>query len=63
MEEPISRWIGGARHELGHAFGLPHPTNENPQVLIGTGYTIYLECILQHEDQEILAKSSFFFAE
>ena len=23
---PVSRWIGGLGHELGHTFGLPHPS-------------------------------------
>lgn len=25
LTQPISRWVGGLGHELGHAFGLPHP--------------------------------------
>lgn len=60
MPEPISRWIGGAGHELGHAFGLPHPENENPDALMWTGYTIYPACILQENDREILSESPFF---
>lgn len=60
MPEPISRWIGGAGHELGHAFGLPHPENESPDALMWTGYTIYPECVLQENDREILSGSPFF---
>ena len=25
--QPVSRWIGGLGHELGHTFGLPHPSD------------------------------------
>ena len=35
-----NRWIGGGGHELGHAFGLPHPDNQNDQALMWTGYLI-----------------------
>jgi hypothetical protein len=24
---PVSRWVGGLGHELGHTFGLPHPSD------------------------------------
>lgn len=61
MSEPVSRWIGGAGHELGHAFGLPHPANENPQALMWTGYTIYPNCILQDADKMILNANKFFY--
>ncbi|MET7000030.1 PKD domain-containing protein [Chitinophaga defluvii] len=55
-----NRWIGGGGHELGHAFGLPHPDNQNPQAIMWTGYTIYPNCILQQEDKNILQASPFF---
>lgn len=61
MTEAVPRWIGGAGHELGHAFGLPHPTNENPQALMWTGYTTYPNCILQDNDKTILNASKFFY--
>jgi PKD repeat protein len=58
--DPVSRWIGGAGHELGHAFGLPHPDNQNPAALMWTGYTIYPSCLLQQADKDLLNKSPFF---
>ncbi|MBD1392233.1 hypothetical protein [Mucilaginibacter glaciei] len=61
MTEPVSRWVGGAGHELGHAFGLPHPDNQNPQALMWTGYTIFPNCIFQANDKTILNGSKFFY--
>ena len=55
-----NRWIGGGGHELGHAFGLPHPANENGLALMWTGYLIYPDCILQQEDKDLLNSSPFF---
>lgn len=55
-----NRWIGGGGHELGHAFGLPHPDNQNWQALMWTGYLIYPDCILQQVDKDILNGSRFF---
>jgi len=66
-DRPISRWIGGLGHELGHAFGLPHPPEceENPdcpecQSLMYFGFYNYPETFLLSEDQEILNQSPFF---
>jgi predicted Zn-dependent protease len=61
MTEPVSRWIGGAGHELGHAFGMVHPDNQNTQALMWTGYTIYPKCILQDADKTVLNASKFFY--
>ncbi|MBO9202482.1 MULTISPECIES: hypothetical protein [Niastella] len=55
-----NRWIGGGGHELGHAFGLPHPDNQNGLAIMWTGYLIYPNCILQQSDRDILNASSFF---
>ena len=55
-----NRWIGGGGHELGHAFGLPHPDNMNDQAIMWTGYLIYPDCILQQSDRDILNASPFF---
>lgn len=66
--EPVSRWIGGLGHELGHTFGLPHPaacepvmTAECPgQALLWTGYLTYPNAFLLPEDKELLLASPFF---
>lgn len=61
MSEAVPRWIGGAGHELGHAFGLAHPANQNPNALMWTGYTLYPNCIFQNEDKTILNGSAFIY--
>jgi len=61
MSEGVPRWIGGAAHELGHAFGMPHPDNQNPNALMWTGYTLYPTCILQDADKTILNANKFFY--
>ena len=65
--EPILRWIGGLGHELGHAFGLPHPPGceENPclpecQSLMYAGMYNYPNTFLLPEDKERLNRSRFF---
>lgn len=56
----VNRWVGGAGHELGHAFGLPHPANQNSQALMWTGYLTFPNCILQSDDRDILNNSNYF---
>jgi hypothetical protein len=59
------RWVGGLGHELGHAFGLPHPTDtaRHGDALMWTGfYTQYPHrAYLTDEDKAILRRSPFFF--
>jgi hypothetical protein len=65
------RWIGGSGHELGHAFGLPHPPGcETPvpgvvcpsSALMWLGYTTYPATYLLPADKEILKQNGFFYA-
>ncbi len=61
----INRWIAGLGHEIGHAFGLPHPkdTEKDADAIMWTGiYGKYPDkCYLTPEDKEILKQSPFFF--
>jgi hypothetical protein len=61
----IKRWYGGLGHEIGHAFGLPHPndTKKDEDAIMWTGmYFKYPDkCYLTPEDKAILHKSPFFF--
>lgn len=65
---PISRWIGGLGHELGHTFGLPHPSTCEPvntpqcpeQALMWLGYLTYPDAFLLPEDKQLLLASPFF---
>jgi hypothetical protein len=65
------RWIGGSGHELGHAFGLPHPPGcETPipgvtcptSTLMWLGYTTYPNTYLLPANKDILNQSGFFYA-
>lgn len=65
--EPISRWIGGLGHELGHAFGLPHPPGceedqslPESQCLMYLGMYKYPDTFLLAEDRGKLSQSPFF---
>jgi hypothetical protein len=64
---PPNRWIGGLGHELGHAFGLPHPpgceTGDkscDSSALMWVGYASYPNTHLRDEEKATLIKSPFF---
>jgi hypothetical protein len=56
------REVGGAGHELGHTFGLPHPDGDPDfgRIIMGTGYTIYPDCILNQDEVDQLNANRFF---
>ena len=62
-----SRWIAGLGHELGHAFGLPHPqdTQKYADAIMWTGiYGKYPDqTYLTPDDKKILMRSPFFYRE
>lgn len=61
----INRWIGGAAHELGHAFGLPHPNNhvQTNKALMSFGWhsDYPANTFLLEEDIVKLRSSPFFY--
>jgi hypothetical protein len=64
----VCRWIGGLGHELGHAFGLPHPPGcdqgmcdeEAYLSLMYVGYVFYPDTYFLEEDKTRLEASPFF---
>ena len=70
-DSSLGRFIGGLGHELGHAFGLPHPPGCDPWQattcndleslsLMHDGYEAYPETYLLPADRELLMRSPFF---
>ena len=65
--QPATRYVVGAGHELGHAFGLPHPPgcDENLptcdyNALMWAGYAQYPNTYLRLEEKAFLIDSPFF---
>jgi len=62
--EPVSRWIGGSGHEMGHAVGLPHPPDSpggpDDWSLMYYGYITFPNTYLRSADRQTLLKSGYF---
>lgn len=60
----VCRWVGGLGHELGHTFGLEHPTpcpgGADDAALMCLGYITYPDAYLTLADQATLDVSPFF---
>lgn len=63
------RWIGGPGHELGHAFGLPHPSGcdqGRPEcdqnAFMWNGFRIFPDTYLRADEIHVLENSPFFVA-
>ncbi len=66
-EYPPCRWIGGLGHELGHAFGLPHPpgcdsgaSSCDMGALMWTGVYSYPDAYLRDDETSVLVRLPFF---
>jgi hypothetical protein len=69
---PPNRWIGGAGHELAHAFNVPHPPgcgspggctggSTASNSIMWVGYAFYPNTYFLPEDRQILFSSGFFY--
>ncbi|WP_425152882.1 Ig-like domain-containing protein [Candidatus Palauibacter sp.] len=63
----INRWIGGLGHELGHAFGLPHPPECSDGLpscdhgaLMWTGYAHWPDTHLRDDERAVLLSLPYF---
>ncbi|WP_423930432.1 hypothetical protein [Candidatus Palauibacter sp.] len=65
-----NRWIGGLAHEMGHAFGLPHPPGCDEGLstcdhgaLMATGYADWPNTYLRDDEKEVLLEGRFMNSE
>jgi hypothetical protein len=66
---PVGRYVGGLGHELGHAFGLPHPPGcdqglpscaKNANAIMWLGYVTWPNTYLTAAEKGWLRKDKFF---
>jgi hypothetical protein len=64
--QPVTRYIGGAGHELGHALGLPHPpgceaglATCDQNALMWAGYAAYPNTYFRADEKALLRASPF----
>lgn len=55
----IARWHGGLGHEVGHAFGLPHPDPSERDALMQFGYLTFPRAYLTDGNRTDLANGTF----
>ena len=62
--EPVTRWIGGTGHEMGHALGLPHPPGSpggpDDWSLMYWGYIVFPDTYLTAAEKTHLLNSGYF---
>ena len=63
---PVTRWIGGSGHELGHVLGLSHPPGCDDglpscdrDALMYLGHLIYPNTYFRPDDKQVLWRSPF----
>ena len=62
----FGRWIGGLGHEIGHAFGLPHPpgcdaglSTCDREALMAVGFAAWPDTYLRGDEKKILLEGPF----
>ena len=67
IERSYGSVLGGLAHELGHAFGLPHPPGCDEELptcdyaaLMANGYDVYPDTYLRDDDEKVFLRRSPF---
>ena len=63
IERSYGSVLGGLAHELGHAFGLPHPPGCDEELptcdyaaLMANGYDVYPDTYLRDDDEKVFLR-------